>query len=310
MANCAGRAAIGHVRYATCGKDDLSYAQPFERHHLQKHKWFSFGFNGQLANYAELRDKLLADDDHHLARATDTEIIMHEISRELSGDRRPPLVEVMHNVAQRFDGAYCIVLLNALGEMVIARDPLGIAAALLRDRRTAPGRGQRKRRPLESRLLEPQHPLARAGRNDLRRRPRDSRRALRRQLAAGPLLLRVDLLRQRRQHARRPQRLSLAQSAGRRARAARDGADRRRHGRRARARHEQVRGRRDGLPARRAERRRADSQPLFRPHLHRRRRQPDVEGPVEVHAACAKCSKASACCWSKTRSSARRRCGC
>ena len=126
LARTAGRAAIGHVRYATCGKDDLSYAQPFERHHLQKHKWFSFGYNGQLANYAQLRDKLLADDDHHLARANDTEIIMHEISRELSGDRRPPLVEVMHNVAQRFDGAYCIALVNALGEMVIARDPLGL----------------------------------------------------------------------------------------------------------------------------------------------------------------------------------------
>jgi len=126
MRQCAGRAAIGHVRYATCGKDDLSYAQPFERSHLQKHKWFSFGFNGQLANYAELRDKLLADDDHHLSRTNDTEIIMHEISRELSGDRRPSLVDVMRNVAQRFDGAYCIALLNALGEMVIVRDPLGL----------------------------------------------------------------------------------------------------------------------------------------------------------------------------------------
>ena len=51
MSQYAGRAAIGHVRYATCGKDDRSYAQPFERHHLQKHKWFSFAFNGQLANY-------------------------------------------------------------------------------------------------------------------------------------------------------------------------------------------------------------------------------------------------------------------
>jgi amidophosphoribosyltransferase len=126
MKQCAGRAAIGHVRYATCGKDDLSYAQPFQRDHLQKHKWFSFGFNGQLANYTELRDKLLADDDHHLSRATDTEIIMHEISRELSGDRRPSLVEVMRNVAQRFDGAYCIALLNALGEMVLVRDPMGL----------------------------------------------------------------------------------------------------------------------------------------------------------------------------------------
>ncbi len=125
MARYSGRAAIGHVRYATCGQDDLNYAQPFERHHLEKRKWFSFAFNGQLANYAELRDKLLADDEHHLSRDTDTEIIMHEISRELSGDRRPSLVEVMRNVAGRFDGAYCLVLLNALGEMVIARDPWG-----------------------------------------------------------------------------------------------------------------------------------------------------------------------------------------
>ena len=126
MGRYSGRAAIGHVRYATCGKEDLSYAQPFERHHLQKHKWFSFGFNGQLANYAELRDKILADDDHHLARATDTEIIMHEISRELSGDRRPSLVEVMRNVAPRFDGAYSLVFLNSVGEMFIARDPWGL----------------------------------------------------------------------------------------------------------------------------------------------------------------------------------------
>ena len=125
MQKFAGRAAVGHVRYATCGADDRSYAQPFEREHVQKHKWFSFAFNGQLANYAELRDKLLADDDHHLSRTTDTEIIMHEISRELSGDKRPPLVEVMRNVARRFDGAYCLVLLNALGEMVLARDPWG-----------------------------------------------------------------------------------------------------------------------------------------------------------------------------------------
>jgi len=121
----AGRAAIGHVRYATCGAEDVSYAQPFERTHIQKHKWFSFAFNGQLANYAQLRDKLLAEDDHHLARSTDTEIIMHEISRELSGDRRPPLIEVMRRVAERFDGAYSLALLNAQGDMLIARDPLG-----------------------------------------------------------------------------------------------------------------------------------------------------------------------------------------
>src|SRR4051812_5167657 len=126
MREYAGRAAIGHVRYATCGAEDRNYAQPFERPHLEKRKWFAFGFNGQLANFQALKEKLLSEADHHLARETDTEIIMHEISRELSGDRRPRLVDVMRSVSQRFDGAYSLVFLNAQGDLLVARDPLGI----------------------------------------------------------------------------------------------------------------------------------------------------------------------------------------
>lgn len=126
MQKYAGRAAIGHVRYATCGAEDRNYAQPFERHHLEKRKWFAFGFNGQLANFQELKGKLLSEADHHLARENDTEIIMHEISRELSGDRRPRLVDVMRAVSRRFDGAYSIIFLNAQGDLLAARDPLGI----------------------------------------------------------------------------------------------------------------------------------------------------------------------------------------
>ncbi|MEM7313474.1 MAG: amidophosphoribosyltransferase [Planctomycetota bacterium] len=126
MARYYGHAGIGHVRYATCGKNDRSYAQPFERHHLQKNKWFSFAFNGQLANYGELREKLLEGGDHHLARETDTEIIMHEISRVLSSGGRPSMMDVLRDISQKFDGAYSLVMLNALGEMCVARDPLGI----------------------------------------------------------------------------------------------------------------------------------------------------------------------------------------
>src|SRR5438552_6525982 len=66
MREYAGRAAIGHVRYATCGPNDRRYAQPFDRHHGRKWKWFSFAFNGQLANYAQLRADLLARADYHL----------------------------------------------------------------------------------------------------------------------------------------------------------------------------------------------------------------------------------------------------
>lgn len=126
MEEYSGRAAIGHVRYATCGKDDKSYAQPFERHHIEKPKWFSFGFNGQLANYPSLRDEILSETDFHLARETDTEVLMHLISQELSGDRRPEMIEMLSELSRRLDGAYNIVYLNALGNMFVARDPLGI----------------------------------------------------------------------------------------------------------------------------------------------------------------------------------------
>lgn len=126
MDEYAGPAAIGHVRYATCGKDDRSYAQPFERHHIEKPKWFSFAFNGQLANYPELREELLSQKNFHLARETDTEILMHSICHELSGDKKPSIKELLHSLSLRFDGAYNIAFLNALGDMFVARDPLGI----------------------------------------------------------------------------------------------------------------------------------------------------------------------------------------
>lgn len=122
----SGRAAIGHVRYATCGTDDRSFAQPFERHHIKKHKWFSFAFNGQLANFAELRQSLLADEDNHLARENDTEVIMHAVCSALSHEKRPPLIDVCREIASQFDGAYSLVFLDALGDMLVARDPLGI----------------------------------------------------------------------------------------------------------------------------------------------------------------------------------------
>jgi amidophosphoribosyltransferase len=126
MQEYAGRAAIGHVRYATCGQDDRSYAQPFERHHIKKHKWFSFAFNGQLANYMDLREELLDDDDNYLARETDTEVLMHQICGALASDRRPSLLDVCRHLARHCDGAYNIVFVDALGNMMAARDPMGI----------------------------------------------------------------------------------------------------------------------------------------------------------------------------------------
>jgi amidophosphoribosyltransferase len=50
---------------------------------------------------------------------------MHYIAYELRGDERPDLVEVFRRLADKFDGAYNLVFLNAMGDMVVLRDPKG-----------------------------------------------------------------------------------------------------------------------------------------------------------------------------------------
>jgi len=126
MQQFAGHAAIGHVRYATCGKNDKSYAQPFESHHFDRRQWFTFAFNGQLANFPELADELRADPNNHLVRSTDTEILLHQFASELHANPATSLLELIRTVGARLDGAWSLALMNAAGEMLVARDPLGI----------------------------------------------------------------------------------------------------------------------------------------------------------------------------------------
>lgn len=121
-----GIAAIGHVRYATCGDNTRSYAQPFEREHGCRWKWFAFAFNGQLANFPELRRDLLKLSDYHLTRDNDTEVLMHYLAHEHRGEEQPNLVDLFSSASQKFDGSYNIVYLNALGDLVVLRDPLGL----------------------------------------------------------------------------------------------------------------------------------------------------------------------------------------
>ncbi len=120
----SGNKGIGHVRYATCGTEGKALAQPFERHHGKTWKWFSLAFNGNLSNYAELRNALKKS-QYYMVHNTDTEVIMYEIMKALWGKAKPDLTEVFGRVTKKFDGAYNIVFMNADGEVVVVRDPLG-----------------------------------------------------------------------------------------------------------------------------------------------------------------------------------------
>ncbi len=126
MRSLDGTTAIGHVRYATCGVDDRDNAQPFERQHGCKWKWFAFAWNGQLANYPELAASLLKNEGYHLVRDTDTEAVMHCLAYELRGETKPAMATMFRNLAAKFDGSWNLVYADAQGGFVAARDPLGI----------------------------------------------------------------------------------------------------------------------------------------------------------------------------------------
>lgn len=121
----AGSKGIGHVRYATCGTDDKSHAQPFERKHGRMWKWFSFCFNGNLVNLEELKKPLVEKTEYHFILNNDTEIIMHYIARELKGYKKPSLSKIFHNISRSFDGAYNIAYMDGYGDLAVCRDPLG-----------------------------------------------------------------------------------------------------------------------------------------------------------------------------------------
>ena len=127
-----GKAALGHVRYATSSVNDdmalsLEGAQPFVRKHGRPWKRFALAFNGHLTNYESLRDELV-DRGYLLDTTVDTEVLMHLISLSLkkhSDETSQDFFGVFEEVINQLDGSFCFTFMNALGDVVVARDKLG-----------------------------------------------------------------------------------------------------------------------------------------------------------------------------------------
>jgi amidophosphoribosyltransferase len=115
--------AIGHVRYSTCGVDDKTYAQPFEHIHGKKNRWFSISFNGNIANYVELKNDL-EKNNYHLIRKTDTEVLLLLLAKSLKSGET--ITDAFSDLSKKLDGSYNLALINAEGALVAARDPLGM----------------------------------------------------------------------------------------------------------------------------------------------------------------------------------------
>jgi len=127
LADIRGSMAIGHTRYSTCGADDLNYAQPLERMHGKTFKWFSFCFNGNIANHRQLADHLASDLGYHLLRPdSDTELFMHYIAFQQRGQKPRDWIDVFRRLDRIVDGSWCMLLMTASGDMLIARDGTGL----------------------------------------------------------------------------------------------------------------------------------------------------------------------------------------
>src|SRR6056297_1347572 len=113
-----GPQGIGHVRYPTAGSLDCSCAQPFS----VSFKSGSLGLshNGNLVNTDELRDQL-AEQGHAFTSDGDTEVIAHDLARNLLEE---DLIRAVKHTMARIHGSYSLTIMH--DDTVLGlRDPQG-----------------------------------------------------------------------------------------------------------------------------------------------------------------------------------------
>src|SRR5215469_2991718 len=118
-----GTAAIGHNRYSTTGSTTLKNCQPLVVEYAGG--GLALAHNGNLVNFAELRERLEANGSLFQS-SSDSEVIIHLIA----GSHAPTLAERVAEALAQVRGAYSLVVL-AQREMLAVRDPFGFRPLVL-----------------------------------------------------------------------------------------------------------------------------------------------------------------------------------
>ena len=114
----AGRAAIGHVRYATTGASALRNVQPLFAELASG--GFAVAHNGNISNAMRLRRDLNRRGSIFQS-TSDTEVIIHLVATSTYRTLLDRFIDALKQV----EGAYSLVCLTGEG-MIACRDPLGI----------------------------------------------------------------------------------------------------------------------------------------------------------------------------------------
>lgn len=114
-----GSIALGHVRYATTGSDNIRNVQPIVINH---HKGrMALAHNGNLTNTYELR-KTLEEGGAIFHSTSDTEVIAYTIVQQrLQTDS---IEEALYRTMDIIEGAYSLVI-SSPTKLIAARDPHG-----------------------------------------------------------------------------------------------------------------------------------------------------------------------------------------
>lgn len=112
-----GRAAIGHVRYATCGAASINNIQPFLFDFLDLQ--IGLAHNGNLTNAQSLKREL-EQSGAIFSSSSDTEILVHLIRRS----KEKELIDKIKEALNRVKGGFAYLMLLE-DKLVVALDPNG-----------------------------------------------------------------------------------------------------------------------------------------------------------------------------------------
>jgi amidophosphoribosyltransferase len=111
------KVGIGHVRYSTHGGNRIENVQPIL---VTCNKGdIALGHNGNISNTVELKEKLFTDGSIFQS-TSDTELILHLISRSRKTDFNRALIETLHHL----QGGYSMTMIHD-SALLAMRDPFG-----------------------------------------------------------------------------------------------------------------------------------------------------------------------------------------
>jgi glucosamine--fructose-6-phosphate aminotransferase (isomerizing) len=113
-----GNYGISHTRWATHGKPTDQNAHP----HFDESGKLALVHNGVIENYAQIKDALLREGEHHFTSETDTEVLAHLVGKIYDDSavgvvdprrHKALLVEALRAALQQVIGTYGIALVHA-----------------------------------------------------------------------------------------------------------------------------------------------------------------------------------------------------